>query len=145
MSVRFYAAWAIVVVLAVALPTALPRVIWTGSYESSDDAAAEFGRRAMVQVRNQNYAPFFLGLSVDVEEHGAPGGPAVYRAVVTARGPYGIPVESYTVTASEIQRGETRNTALAGFALLMGVAFVSLPFASALVNVRLHTRPVVTA
>jgi hypothetical protein len=144
-SARFYVAWAIAVVLAVVLPTALPRAIWSGSDVPADNPAEEFGRRAIVQVRGHDYAPFFVGLSVDVEEHGVPGSPAAYRAEVTARGPYGIPVESYTVTASDIQRGETKNTALAALALLMGVAFASLPFVVALTNARLRARTAVAA
>jgi hypothetical protein len=128
-SARFYAAWALALVLAFVLPIAVPYALWAHIEGAHADPAAEFGRRAKVQIRAGGYVRFPMPLTASVEDTEASGGPPVYQAIVTARGPYGIPAGAYRVSDSGISRDEaSENSAVAFAVLLAGVVAVSTPF-----------------
>jgi hypothetical protein len=122
--------WALLALLAVALPVALPYAIWPPRTPGAQsDPAAEYARRAAVQVvGSSNPAASLLPRSVSVENTGQPWSPPHYRAEVAVRGPYGIPVGSAVVEGSEIGAFEPNGRGvLAVLALLSGVVAVSVP------------------
>lgn len=145
MSGRFYAGWALVVTVALALPIGLPFLVWSspetgpGSWAGPADAEM-FGRWASTQIEGG-----FIPKSVEVEEGpllrtpvscGGPVAmhslPRMYSARVTLRGVYGIPLASYEVTCTGwSSSGRTIGDALAYMfgALFVGAAVVSMPFA----------------
>ena len=109
---RFYAAWALVVVLVAVLPIAVPYFIWPpyhyerGSFVGPDQAEV-FGRYAQSRIGSTKYLPTSLHVDVGPELQGSITsgcGPARlhrlerdYTATVTTRGPYGIPIGSVEV------------------------------------------------
>jgi hypothetical protein len=143
MTKRFYAAWACAVLLALALPVAIPYVLWPpGAPGPQGDPAAEFARRAEVQVIGSSHPiASLLPTSVRVEDTGQPWGPPHHRAEVIVRGPYGIPLGRAVIEGSEIGALEPdAGPALAEIAVLSGVAAVSLPFIAAWLRGRLRLR-----
>jgi hypothetical protein len=128
-----------VAVLAVVLPIAIPYVVWA----QSDAPCAKYAAGA---VRSAEYIRLpRTPVSVDVFECALPPAGPAFRAKVTVHGPYGIPLESYSVTGGNIQQNGSENTVFAALALLGGVAFVSLPFGIALANSWLRTRQAMPA
>ena len=131
MSTRFYAAWALAVVLALVVPVAIPFALWPpreGRHYTDD--LAECGRRAENDAARETPL-IWMPLSSDVHvcERDASGA-LVYVADVQARGPFGIPyasgsVDRYTIHHLNEHRGMTLGVA----ALLGGAIAASVPFA----------------
>jgi hypothetical protein len=123
---RFYVAWAVTVALAVIMPIAVPYAIWppTALVGTSNDCA---GRAIIATRTGTHFTAALLPLSADV--HSCERA-IVYRAEVTARGPYGIPIGSSLVSRSDIQAltANEEGLLLAFAALMAGVVAVSLPF-----------------
>ncbi len=136
-----YASWALVIVVAIALPMIIPYAIWPPTdprFNRPMSTEEVFQNWARTQVPETRYLP----ATVSVEAGpllAAPvgcGGPArlhevprKYRATVTVRGPYGVPIERYTVTCAGLD--EYRPSAFVLIALLLtgaGVLAVSMPF-----------------
>ena len=130
MSGRFYAAWAIALVLASVLPIAIPLALWPpreGAHYG--DMIAECGRRAENDAARET--PFiWMPLSSEVQScERAEDGSLTYRATVQARGPYGIPYASGSVGPRDIEHlHEDGGVALSVAALLAGMFAVSIPF-----------------
>jgi len=138
----FYGAWAIVAVVALTLPIAIPYAVWPRDEAAQPDPIAECGRRAKIDVRVAElpYARF-LPLSANVEGCDRPAGDApTYRAEVAARGPYGIAVASYQVTPQGATAVESGGDWLAFAALLAGVVLTSTPFGVMWIRRRLVRR-----
>ncbi|MEX2159976.1 MAG: hypothetical protein WEB04_11300 [Dehalococcoidia bacterium] len=139
---RFYAAWAVAVLLAVVLPIAIPYAIWPQAYYDDADGSGDCASIAKDYAADGPTA--LWPASVRVEEcSGGLADPGMRMLVhVQARGPYGIVVANATVTETDIRHfREDGSGMLFGMAaLLAGVVAVSLPFALALVNVRLRLR-----
>jgi len=123
---RYWAGWAFAVLLAFALPVAIPYAVWppTALVGTSNDCA---GRAIIATRTGTHFTAALLPLSADV--HSCQGG-IVYRAEVTARGPYGIPIGSSLVTRRDIHAltANEGGLLLACAALTAGVVLVSLPF-----------------
>lgn len=149
----FYTAWALVVVLAIALPMTIPYAIWTPQRDGGPErwqgpTEQVFGNWARTQVPETRYLP----TNVDVDAGpllAAPvgcGGPAalhesprMYRATVTIRGPYGVPIERYTVNCEGFD--EYVPSAFVLLAMLLtgaGVFAVSIPFVAVLAHARIR-------
>ncbi len=127
---RFYAAWALVVLLALVLPIVIPFAVWPPREGHQSDMVAECGRRAENNAASET--PFiWLPLSSEVrfcerDESGF----LIYRAEVSARGPYGIPYASGTVGPRDVRHLRAHGgVALGVAALLASVTAVSAPFA----------------
>lgn len=128
----FYALWALAVALALIVPIAIPYALWPPREGLQANTADEFRRRAEIQVESEDYVLPYTPLSSTVEDTSLSWNPPLYRAEVTARGPYGIPLASFLVTDSDINRIEAAgNGTLAFVALMSGIVLVSMPFAYA--------------
>jgi hypothetical protein len=141
MSTRFYAAWALAVILALVLPVAVPFAIWPPREGRQNELNAECGRRAEMDAsRETPYSLLPLSSSVAFCQRDDAGG-LLYRATVQARGPYGIPYASGSVGPRDIQHlSEHRGVTLGFLALLGGVAAMSAPFVYALLRRPLQQR-----
>jgi hypothetical protein len=145
MSRRFYAGWAVAVLLALVLPVALPYVIWPPAHfdraSGSGDCAAVAKDYAVSEAHRS--ASMLLPLSAGVERcRGTlPDVDLEFDVVVKARGPYGIPFASAEVSRAGSQWSESISGGLFGlFALMSGVAVVSLPFALVMLRRSLRLR-----
>ncbi len=141
---RFYAAWAFFVILAAAVPIAVPYAIWPpNDYEGGTfDGTIQphlYGEYALVA----RYVPS----SVSVEPvpqptvlFGCPnsamkGREGGFTANVTLRGAYGIPFGSIDATCrtqSGLSVSPGGGLLLAGLAWVLGMAVISAPFILAL-------------
>ena len=137
MSSRFYIAWTTAVLLAVIVPIAVPLVLWPPAYY--DDAligdCAGIAKDYIADHPIETMYP----VSVDVQRcAGTPGSPVwQIEAQVEARGPYGIPFASGSVSRSDISYFDEHGDAYLGLAALLGgVVAVSLPFVGVLVRQR---------
>lgn len=122
MSVRFYAAWAIALVLALVLPIAVP-------YAVSRDDGSPCARDARGAIAGSGVLQG-LPLSVEVQECTIlPDRDPRFRAEITVRGPYGILIALYRVNSQGYSVEYTDNRmVIAGIALLTGMVAVSMPF-----------------
>ena len=128
MSRWFYAGWPLAVALAFVLPIGVPFAVWPREGWQSN-LVAECGRRAEYNPASET--PFiWMPLSSDVQFcERDEAGVLIYRAKIQARGPYGIPVASGSVSPRDIQHLRGHGGAALGVAALFaGVAAVSLPF-----------------
>ncbi len=130
MSRWFYSAWALAVLLAIVLPVAIPYAVWPLREGRQADPVAECGRRAKIDARRDHPSASLWPLSVTIKAcEWRPDGLPIYRAEVTARGPYGIPFASARVTTRDVEWFTPEgDVALGSLALLTGVAVVSMPF-----------------
>ena len=120
----FYAAWALAVLLALVLPVAIPYALWRG-----DDSTCA-GHATDALADGDYFGARRLPLSIDVRECISINDDLTLRAEVTVRGAYGIPIESYAVTADSVETLGTRaNAFTSAVAVLAGAFFVSMPFA----------------
>ena len=120
----FYAAWALAVLLALVLPVAIPYALWRGD----DSTCARHATDALAD--GDYFGARRLPLSIDVRECISINDDLTLRAEVTVRGAYGIPIESYAVTADSVETLGTRaNAFTSAIAVLAGAFVVSMPFA----------------
>jgi hypothetical protein len=117
----FYATWALVVLLALVLPFAIPYAVWA-------DNASICARRAEVALGEEHRRQFAL---VSVRVLSCPdSGVDWFSAELTFDGPYGVPTSTYDVTPSGASLADHHTTGelLGLIALAAGVLAVSIPF-----------------
>jgi len=148
-SARFYATWALAVLLALVLPVAVPFVLWgaeSGADRWSGPEADVFGHVARNKTEGARHLPASVSVSAGplLDEPVGCDGPSAmhslsreYTADIAMRGPYGLPYATYVVRCNIDGDGGFYHvteahpaTAVAGVAALFGGAFaVSIPFA----------------
>jgi hypothetical protein len=143
MSRRFYFAWLGSVLLALLLPVALPYAIWPPARFDKAEGSGDCGSIAKDYAAGETTraASTLWPMSARVErcEGTLADADMQFEVVVRARGPYGIPFASGTVTRAGTLWEESTSGALFGLlALLAGACAVSLPCAAALINVRVR-------
>jgi hypothetical protein len=142
MSKGFYAAWAAVVLTALVVPVAVPFAVWPPAY--FDDAQGSGDCASIAKdYAAEHPATKLWPVSVDVERcTGTLSDPDMpFEARVEARGPYGIPFASGSVTRTDIRHFDGHGGVYLGLAALLGgVAAASLPFAGVLLRHRIVRR-----
>jgi hypothetical protein len=146
MSRRFYAAWSLAVALAVVLPSALPYVVWPPARFDGADGSADCAgvAKAYAAHATNPAAAAMWPLSVDIEHcwTTAADGLPRFDAQVDARGPYGIPFATATVSERGVIWHEQGGGAALGLiALLAGATFASFPFMLAILSRTIRRYP----
>jgi len=137
MPARFYAAWAVAVLVALVLPVLLP-------YAMADNDGSACAQRVKTDaVKETPFIHLPVPLDVRVDScSGSSAGTLRYRGEVTARGPYGVPFASATVSTGEYESLFPNERLFIGLAALaVGVMAVSLPFALLALLHTLERRP----